>query len=74
MMVGGRSKGKGKESQANVPGGASNERLQKIDPAALLGEASEMECRLLGTDRKKLETSRMSVATGKPDSSRAEIA
>jgi len=26
---------------------AANERLQKINPAALLGEASEMECRLL---------------------------
>jgi hypothetical protein len=26
---------------------AANERLQKISPAARLGEASEMECRLL---------------------------
>jgi hypothetical protein len=26
---------------------AANERLQKIKPAALWGEASEMECRLL---------------------------
>jgi hypothetical protein len=26
---------------------AANERLQKINPAALWGEASEMECRLL---------------------------
>jgi hypothetical protein len=25
---------------------AANERLQKINPAALWGEASEMECRL----------------------------
>jgi hypothetical protein len=33
MMVGGRSNGK--------------VRLQKINPAALWGEASEMECRLL---------------------------
>ncbi len=27
--------------------GAANERLQKINPAALWGEASKMECRLL---------------------------
>jgi hypothetical protein len=31
--------------------GAANERLQKIKPAALWGEASEMECRLLAQMR-----------------------
>jgi hypothetical protein len=31
---------------------AANERLQKINPAALWGEASEMECRLLALSRR----------------------
>ena len=48
MMVGGRSHRKGYESQDGCcRRDAADERLQKINLAARLGEASEMPCCLL---------------------------
>jgi hypothetical protein len=45
-MVSGRSNGKVKNRRLMLRWDAANERLQKINPAALWGEASKMECRL----------------------------
>ncbi len=48
MMVGGRSNRKGLEpSDVCCRRDTAGERLQKINLAARLGEASEMPCRLL---------------------------
>jgi|UPI000404537B hypothetical protein len=52
MMVGGRNNRKGLESQdVCCRRDAADGRLQKINIAARLGDASEMPCRLLGPER-----------------------